>query len=53
MKLKNKVIVVTGGNSGIGYFGIEYFLSLGAKVIMASRSKTRAEEALEITSMLT
>jgi NAD(P)-dependent dehydrogenase (short-subunit alcohol dehydrogenase family) len=47
MELKNKVIIVTGGNSGIGYYGIEYFLSLGAKVIMASRSKSRAEEAIK------
>ena len=47
MKLKNKVMIVTGGNSGIGYYGIEYFLSLGAKVIMASRSKPRAEEAIQ------
>jgi NAD(P)-dependent dehydrogenase (short-subunit alcohol dehydrogenase family) len=47
MELKNKVIIVTGGNSGIGYYGIEYFLSLGAKVIMASRSKPRAEEAIQ------
>ena len=52
MKLKNKVIIVTGGNSGIGYFGIEYFLSLGAKVIMASRSKTRAEEAIQTLNQL-
>jgi len=46
MELNKKVIIVTGGNSGIGYFGIEYFLSQGAKVIMASRSKPRAEEAI-------
>jgi NAD(P)-dependent dehydrogenase (short-subunit alcohol dehydrogenase family) len=52
MELKNKVIVVTGGNSGIGYYGIEYFLSLGAKVIMASRSKPRAEEAIQTLKKL-
>ena len=52
MELKNKVIVVTGGNSGIGYYGIEHFLSLGAKVIMASRSKPRAEEAIQTLKKL-
>jgi NAD(P)-dependent dehydrogenase (short-subunit alcohol dehydrogenase family) len=52
MELKNKVIIVTGGNSGIGYFGIEHFLSLGAKVIMASRSKPRAEEAIKSLKQL-
>jgi NAD(P)-dependent dehydrogenase (short-subunit alcohol dehydrogenase family) len=52
MKLKNKVMIVTGGNSGIGYYGIEYFLSLGATVIMASRSKPRAEEAIETLKKL-
>jgi NAD(P)-dependent dehydrogenase (short-subunit alcohol dehydrogenase family) len=52
MELKNKVIIVTGGNSGIGYYGIEYFLSLGAKVIMASRSRPRAEEAIQTLKKL-
>ena len=52
MELNNKVIIVTGGNSGIGYYGIEYFLSLGAKVIMASRSKARAEEAIQTLKKL-
>ncbi len=47
MKLKNKVVIVTGGNSGIGYYGIEHFLGLGATVVMASRSKDRAEEAIK------
>ncbi len=52
MELNNKVIIVTGGNSGIGYYGIEYFLSLGAKVIMASRSKPKAEEAIQSLNKL-
>jgi NAD(P)-dependent dehydrogenase (short-subunit alcohol dehydrogenase family) len=47
MKLKNKVVIVTGGSSGIGYYGIEHFLGLGATVVMASRSKERAEEAIK------
>jgi NAD(P)-dependent dehydrogenase (short-subunit alcohol dehydrogenase family) len=52
MELNNKVIIVTGGNLGIGYYGIEYFLSLGAKVVMASRSKPRAEEAIQTLKKL-
>ncbi|MGA0096987.1 MAG: SDR family oxidoreductase [Bacilli bacterium] len=44
--LANQVIIVTGGNSGIGYFGIEHFLTLGATVVMASRSEARAKEAI-------
>jgi NAD(P)-dependent dehydrogenase (short-subunit alcohol dehydrogenase family) len=47
MKLKNKIVIVTGGNSGIGYFAIERFLQEGAHVVMASRSKARAEEAIQ------
>jgi len=47
MQLKEKVVIVTGGNSGIGYFAIERFLKEGAQVVMASRSKARAEEAIQ------
>jgi NAD(P)-dependent dehydrogenase (short-subunit alcohol dehydrogenase family) len=44
--LKGKIIIVTGGNSGIGYFGIKKFLSLGATVVMASRDESRAKKAM-------
>lgn len=47
MKLKDKVVIVTGGNSGIGYYAIEAFLKEGASVVMASRSQARAEEAIK------
>lgn len=47
MQLKDKVVIVTGGNSGIGYYAIERFLAEGAEVVMASRSKARAEEAIQ------
>ena len=43
--LKGKTIIVTGGNSGLGYAAVKAFASKGAKVIMASRSITRGEEA--------
>jgi NAD(P)-dependent dehydrogenase (short-subunit alcohol dehydrogenase family) len=46
-QLTNKVIIVTGGNSGIGYYGIQKFLELGARVIMASRDEKRALLAIK------
>ncbi len=44
--LADKVILVTGGGTGLGRSMSEYFLSLGAKVIIASRRK----EALELAA---
>lgn len=38
----NKTVLITGANSGIGYFATLYFASLGAKVIMACRNNNRA-----------
>src|ERR1700712_1611854 len=40
-----KTFVVTGGNGGIGYFISEQLAAAGGHVIMASRSKDRAEAA--------
>lgn len=46
-----KVFIVTGGNSGLGKALIEYLYPTGATIYMASRSKERAEEAIdEITA---
>lgn len=46
--LSGKVIIVTGGNSGLGFESVRYFASKGARVVMASRSVERAEKAKEL-----
>jgi NAD(P)-dependent dehydrogenase (short-subunit alcohol dehydrogenase family) len=43
--LKGKVIIVTGGNSGIGFESVKAFAMKGAEVILASRSADRGEQA--------
>jgi NAD(P)-dependent dehydrogenase (short-subunit alcohol dehydrogenase family) len=40
-----KTFVVTGGNGGIGYFISEQLAEAGARVVMASRSKKKADTA--------
>ncbi|KAG8992134.1 hypothetical protein FRB94_011996 [Tulasnella sp. JGI-2019a] len=44
--LSDKVIIVTGGNSGIGKETVRHLLQKNAKVYMASRIRGRAEEAI-------
>lgn len=44
--LTGKVIIVTGGNNGIGYEIIRALLPKNARVYMASRSPERAEAAI-------
>ncbi len=44
-KLENKVAVVTGGNSGIGYASAKAFKEAGATVIITGRSEDRVREA--------
>ncbi|KAG8919418.1 hypothetical protein FRC01_001299, partial [Tulasnella sp. 417] len=44
--LTGKVAIVTGGNSGLGKETVKRLLLRNAKVYMASRSQTRAEEAI-------
>lgn len=46
-QLDGKTIVVTGGNSGLGYESVKIFASKGAKVILASRSIERGNQAKE------
>ena len=43
--LTGKVIIVTGGNSGLGYEAVKAFAAKGAEVIMASRNAQKAETA--------
>ena len=45
--LAGKTAVVTGGNSGIGFEAARGLLALGARVILACRSRERAEAAAE------
>ncbi|KAL4242751.1 NAD(P)-binding domain superfamily protein [Abortiporus biennis] len=45
--LSGKVIIVTGGNTGIGYATIQHLARHGAKVYMAARSEEKAKAAIE------
>jgi NAD(P)-dependent dehydrogenase (short-subunit alcohol dehydrogenase family) len=44
-ELQDKIIVVTGGGSGLGKSMSEYFLSLGAKVVITSRNIEKLNKA--------
>jgi len=43
--LSNKIAVVTGGNSGIGYSTAKELISLGARVIITGRNKAAVDKA--------
>lgn len=52
--LENKVAIVTGGNSGIGYAAAAELVSKGAKVIVTGRNKealVKAENELNVTGI--
>ncbi|KDE03198.1 hypothetical protein MVLG_06289 [Microbotryum lychnidis-dioicae p1A1 Lamole] len=44
--LSGKVIIVTGGNAGIGYETVKALLKKNAKVYLAARSQDKAEKAI-------
>jgi len=44
-KFDNKVVVVTGGNSGIGLATVQGFLNEGAKVVFSGRRQEALDEA--------
>ncbi len=43
--LSGKVIIVTGGNSGLGFESVKAFAEKGADVVLTSRSVEKGEEA--------
>ncbi|KAJ6476527.1 NAD(P)-binding protein [Mycena vitilis] len=44
--LSGKIVLVTGGNSGIGYETVKVLLLKNAKVYLAARSPTKGKEAI-------
>lgn len=46
IELKGKVVIVTGGNRGIGYSTVKHFARAGAKVYLASRDDKAASDAI-------
>ncbi|KAG8983995.1 hypothetical protein FRB94_014328 [Tulasnella sp. JGI-2019a] len=44
--LTGKVVLVTGGNSGIGYETVKAFVKKGAKVYLGARNESRATGAI-------
>jgi len=48
MKLKNKVAVITGGNSGIGLATAQRFVAEGAQVFITGRRQGELDEAVKL-----
>ncbi len=46
-KLKNKVAVITGGNSGIGFATAKQFIAEGAKVVITGRNQSAIDAAVK------
>jgi NAD(P)-dependent dehydrogenase (short-subunit alcohol dehydrogenase family) len=47
-QLKGKIVIVTGANSGLGFYTAKALAARQAKVIMACRSITKGQEALRL-----
>ena len=47
--LSGKVVIVTGGNAGIGYETAKAIAFMGARVIIACRTEEKAIEVSRIT----
>lgn len=51
--MEDKVVLIVGGSGGIGQSCAELFAKAGAKVVLAARNKTKAEEkAMEINNVI-
>lgn len=48
MRLKDKVVVVTGGNSGIGLAAAKLFAAEGARVAITGRNEATLREAVDV-----
>jgi NAD(P)-dependent dehydrogenase (short-subunit alcohol dehydrogenase family) len=44
--MKDKIVIITGANIGIGKYTAEELYKLGATIIMACRSEQKAEQAI-------
>ena len=44
-QIDNKLVIITGANSGLGFEMVKVALIKGARVVMACRNKQRAEDA--------
>lgn len=45
--MKNKIVIITGANSGIGYVTVLEIAKLGATVVLVRRNKEKGAQALQ------
>ena len=50
--LKNKVAIITGGNTGIGYETGKAFALMGAHTIIACRSEERGQQVAQYSARI-
>jgi NAD(P)-dependent dehydrogenase (short-subunit alcohol dehydrogenase family) len=53
LKIKNKVVVITGGTSGLGKAMAKEFALNGAKVVIAARNQKHGEKTLNVLKEIT